>query len=117
MRTKIRLSVRNKTDANIMLLVSIIGLLDSLKSGILAIEECEQYLFSPYTLKILRRKGIDKRIIDIVHLGTELEDIESLLPDRLEANIQELYDAAKELLKEMKPEGIYYGEEKWLNRK
>ena len=100
-----------------MLLVSIIGLLDSLKSGILAIEECEQYLFSPYTLEILRRKGIDKRIIDIVHLGTELEDIESLLPDRLEANIQELYDEAKELLKEMKPEGIYYGEEKWLNRK
>ena len=117
MRTKIKLSVRNKTDANIMLLVSIIGLLDSLKSGILAIEECEQYLFSPYTLEILRRKGIDKRIIDIVHLGTELEDIESLLPDRLEANIQELYDEAKELLKEMKPEGIYYGEEKWLNRK
>lgn len=117
MRTKIKLSVRNKTDANIMLLVSIIGLLDSLKSGILAIEECEQYLFSPYTLEILRRKGIDKRIIGIVHLGTELEDIESLLPDRLEANIQELYDEAKELLKEMKPEGIYYGEEKWLNRK
>lgn len=117
MRTKIRLSVRNKTDANIMLLVNIIGLLGSLKSGILAIEECEQYLFSPYTLEILRRKGIDKRIIDIVHLGTELEDIESLLPDRLEANIQELYDAAKELLKEIKLEGIYYGEEKWLNRK
>ena len=116
MRTKMKLSVRNKTDANIMLLVSIIGLLDSLKSGILAIEECEQYLFSPYTLEILRRKGIDKRIIDIVHLGTELEDIESLLPDRLEANIQELYDEAKELLKEIKPEGIYYGEEKWLNR-
>ncbi|MGG5329883.1 DUF3969 family protein [Enterococcus sp. AZ163] len=117
MRTKMKLSARSKTDANIMLLVCIIGLLDSLKSGILAIEECEQYLFSPYTLKVLRKKGIDKRIIDIVHLGTELEDIESLLPDRLEANIQELYDNAKELLKEIKPEGIYYGEEKWLNKK
>lgn len=117
MRTKLKLSALSKKDAEIMLLVSIIGLLDSLKSGILAIEECEQYLFSPYSLDVLRRKGIDKRIIDIVHLGTELEDIESLLPDSLDAKIQEFYEAAKSLLKEIKPEGMYYGEKKWLNKK
>lgn len=117
MRTKVKLSAHSKKDANIMLLISIIGLLDSLESGILAIEECEQYLFSPYSLDVLRKKGIDKKIIDIVHLGTELEDVESLRPDKLEAGIKELHDAAKELLKEIKPEGIYYCEKKWLNKK
>ncbi|MBO0453181.1 DUF3969 family protein [Candidatus Enterococcus murrayae] len=117
MRSKLKLSVYNKKDANIMLLVCIIGLLDSLKDGILAIDECEQYLFSPYSLDVLKRKGIDRRIIDIVHLGTELEDVESLLPERLEANIQELHQRAKDLLREIKPDGIYYGEKKWLNKK
>lgn len=117
MRTKIKLSANKKTDASIMLLVCIIGLLDSLESGILAIEECEQYLFSPYTLEVLRKKGIDKRILDIVQLGTELEDIESLLPDELENEIKGLHDSAKKVLKEIKPKGIFYGDEKWLNKK
>ncbi|WP_142956795.1 DUF3969 family protein [Enterococcus faecalis] len=113
----LKLSTVKKEDANIMLLVCIIGLLDSLKNGILTIEECEQYLFSPYSLDVLQKKGIDKRIINIVHLGTELEDIESLLPDRLDANIQKLYEDAKELLKQIKPEEICYGDKKWLDEK
>ncbi|MBV7392519.1 DUF3969 family protein [Enterococcus sp. ALS3] len=103
MRKVLKLSVNKKEDANILFLVCIIGLLDSLKNGILAIDECELYLFSPYTLDILQQENVDQRIIDIVHLGTELEDIESLLPDKLDDNINELYESATELLKEIKP--------------
>lgn len=117
MRKTLKLSVNKKEDANILLLVCIIGLLDSLKSGILTIEECEQYLFSPYSLNVLQQKNVDKRIIDIVHLGTELEDIESLLPEKFDDNINELYESAKELLKEIKPKEIYYDEKKWLDKK
>ncbi|MBO0455535.1 DUF3969 family protein [Enterococcus hulanensis] len=117
MRTKLQLSVYDKKDSNIMILVCIIGLLEALKSGILAIDECEQYLFSPYSVGILENKGIDNKIIDIVLLGTELEDVESLRPNELEANIQELLDSSKELLKELKPEGIYYTEKKWLTER
>lgn len=116
MRMKLKLSANKKYQANIMVLVCIIGLLDSLKDGILSIDECEQYLFSPYSLKVLRRKGIDKRIIDIVHLGTELEDVESLRPECLSNEIQELYASAKRLLEELKPKEMIYGEKKWLDR-
>lgn len=116
MRMKLKLSVNKKYQANIMVLVSIIGLLDSLKDGILSIDECEQYLFSPYSLDVLRRKGIDKRIIDIVHLGTELEDVESLRPEHLSTEIQELHASAKELLEKIKPKEMTYGEKKWLDR-
>ncbi|OJG85756.1 hypothetical protein RV13_GL000827 [Enterococcus raffinosus] len=50
-------------------------------------------------------------------MGTELEDIESLLPDELENEIKALHDSAKEVLKEIKPNGLFYGDEKWLNKK
>lgn len=117
MEKKLELSVYGKIDSDIMLLVCIIGLLESLKSGVLAIDECEQYLFNPYSVELLEGKDIDKKTIDIVQLGTELEDIESLLPHRLDANIQDLLDRAKNLLREIKPEANYYTEKKWLTER
>lgn len=79
----LNLSVNKTNEANVLVLVCAIGLLE-VENDLLRIEDCDQYLFSPYSLDILQRKGIDQSIIDIVHLGTEIEDIESLLPHLLE---------------------------------
>lgn len=94
----LNLSVNKTNEANILVLVCAIGLLE-IENDLLRIEDCDQYLFSPYSLAILQRKGIDQSIIDVVHLGTEIEDIESLLPHLLEKEIKELQEAAKEQLK------------------
>lgn len=110
----LNLSVNKTNEANILVLVCAIGLLE-VENDLLRIEDCDQYLFSPYSLDILQRKGIDQSIIDIVHLGTEIEDIESLLPHLLEKNIRELQDAAKEQLKLIQSKEKKYELKSWLD--
>lgn len=110
----LNLSVNRKNEANILVSVFIIGLLE-LENELLRIEECDQYLFSPYSLDILQRKGIDQSIIDIVRSGTELEDIESLAPHLLEKNIRELQALAKEQLKLIQSKEKIYEPKNWID--
>lgn len=110
----LNLSVNKTNEANILVLVCAIGLLE-VENDLLPIEDCDQYLFSPYSLTILQRKGIDQSIIDIVHLGTEIEDIESLLPHLLEKNIRELQEAAKEQLKLIQSKEKKYELKSWVD--
>lgn len=110
----LNMSVNRKNEANILILVCTLGLLE-LEDDLLTIEECDQYLFSPYSLDILQRKGINQNIIDIVHLGTELEDIESLLPHLLEKNIKELHEAAREQLRVIQSKEKTYKIKGWLD--
>lgn len=110
----LNLSVNRTNEANILVLVCTIGLLE-LENDLLTIEECDQYLFSPYSLDILQRKGINQSIIDIVHLGTEIEDIESLLPHLLESEIQKLHEAAKEQLRIIQSKEKNYSLKSWVD--
>lgn len=47
-------------------------------------------LFNPYTAERLKKYGLRKEVIDIIWEGCELEDIESLIPERLFPKIAEL---------------------------
>ncbi|MCQ4087555.1 DUF3969 family protein [Saccharibacillus sp. JS10] len=70
-------------------LVSIIqlGFLTALEKEVITIEEAEAYLFSPFTSEKLKAYGFSESVINIILEGCELEDVESLLPNRLQANI------------------------------
>lgn len=68
-------------------LIKIIGVLDSLKSDALTIEDANHLLFAPKEVKHLESEGCSKLIIDLVWECCELENIQSLIPDKLESNI------------------------------
>lgn len=80
---KLLLNTTNTVELEKLLLINIIGLIEGLKKDLLTIEESEKVLFNPYTMDLLQSKGISKEILEIIHLGTELEDIESLIPEKL----------------------------------
>ena len=65
----------------------------------ITIEEGEDILFSPQNIKKLEQDGCDSRIIAIIWEACELEDIESLLPMRLDEIINDLKDKSLELLR------------------
>ena len=66
-------------------------------------------------MRILTEKGISENIIELVGLGTELEDIESLLPDKLKCEIQEIKKKAMgELSQRMIRENVCIIK-KWLD--
>lgn len=76
-----------------------LGLCVAIENGVLSIEEAEAYLYSPYTMEQLEKLGVAQELIDIIHLGTELSDLESLLPEKLSSGIEEIKTNTLELIK------------------
>ena len=58
-----------------------LGLCTALESQSLTIEEASGCLFSPYTMSLLRRVNASPDLVHLIHLGTELEDLESFTPN------------------------------------
>lgn len=113
---KLNLSVIKKKEAERLILVSVIGLLESFENQLMTLEDCENYLFSPYTVSILEEKGISGKIIEIVELGCELEDIQSLMPNRLKEEVNTLKLQAFECLIELSHSDDPYNVKKWLDQ-
>lgn len=87
---EINISIKGKNEFERIITIFQLGILTALECKLINIEESEAYLFNPYTLDMLKRNNINSNVIDITHLGSELEDIESLLPHKLQDNILEL---------------------------
>lgn len=92
------IQVEDKTEVERFLAILNIGLCVALQQGALSIEAAEQYLYSPYTLEKLRELGVSSQSLAVVHLGTELEDVESLLPEKLDDSLAEMKERAFHIL-------------------
>lgn len=84
-----------------LLAVLSLGLTEAIKASAIRIDEAEQMLYSPQVMKLLIDRGFSKELVDLIHLGTELEDLESLLPDRLKDNLSQMSDSAIDTLRKM----------------
>lgn len=111
-----KITIKNKEDANRLILVTAIGLLDALEKKLLKINECQQYLFSPYSISILEKEGLEKKVIEIVELGCELEDVESLYPDDLNSEIKKLKGKAERILGDIDYNPDFNEDRKWLDQ-
>lgn len=66
--------IDNKRDIEYLISILNLGLCVAIENGVLNIEEAEAYLYSPYTMEQLEKLDVATVLIDIIHLGTELED-------------------------------------------
>lgn len=98
---ELKISIQDKKEIEKFILINVIGLMDSLKDGLVTIDECEVYLYSPYSIKKLSDLKIDNNIIDLIEEGCELEDIESLVPEKLDNAIDSIKKKASRLLSEL----------------
>ena len=97
---KMTFTVFGKERIEKLLLIDILGALEALKNKKITINESETNIFTPYTFFTLEKKGINKKIIDLIHEGCELEDVESLCPEKLDEVIEELKQRTLNLLGE-----------------
>lgn len=96
----IKMKITNKKKCNEkIILLSIIGSLESIKKGVVSIDEIEKFLFSPHMHHMLKKKGYSKDILQIIEEGCELEDIFSLLPNELDEAIEDIKKESLLLLK------------------
>jgi hypothetical protein len=97
---KMTFTVFGKERIEKLLLINILGTLEALKNKKVTIDESEKVVFTPYTFFTLKKKGINKKIIDLIHEGCELEDVEFLCPEKLDKVIEELKQRTLNLLGE-----------------
>ena len=96
---ELNISIKNKDDIERFILILNVGMMTAIKEGVISIEEAENYLYSPYSVEKIRKLGINEDVIKLIELGCELEDVESLIPDRLSSVIDEISAKSSKLLR------------------
>lgn len=91
-----------------------LGLCTALESKSMTIPEAESYLFSPYTMSLLRRAKASPDLVKLVHLGTELEDFESILPARLPDRLNTIKALALSILQSLPELSEHEYRKHWL---
>lgn len=87
---ELEVSINGKSESERLVSIIQLGIVTALENKIMSIEEAEGYLFNPFTVEKLEKYGFNKEVIDVIRDGCELEDIESLVPDKLLTNINKL---------------------------
>lgn len=95
------ISVERKAEIERIVLLLNIGLLEVLKGNLISINEAENCFFNLLTIDKLEKLGVNQKIIELIQLGCELEDIESLVPHKLSDSIQFLRETSLDLIKQM----------------
>jgi Protein of unknown function (DUF3969) len=89
-----------------------IGLAVALQRRKVSTAVANQILFSPRTMSLLRAAGVRASVVDLVHAGTEVEDIESLIPEELDSELQSMMEDALACLETC--EEFDFNAEKWI---
>lgn len=110
---ELNISIKTKDDIERFILILNIGMMAAIKEGIISIEEAENYLYSPYSVEKIRKLGINEDIIKLVELGCELEDVEILIPDKLNNAIDEISIKSSELLGTVPKSALSF--KKWID--
>ena len=101
MRVTIQKDMLESVDEKILLTV-ILGNIEAVKTGAITVDEAEKFIFSPHMKKKLMEKKCNKKIIELIMKGCEFEDINDLIPEKLEEVLEETKQETIKLLKNYK---------------
>lgn len=96
-----QISFEGKSEIERFILLLNISLMIALREGIVTIDEIENYIYNPYSVEKLKEHGVSEKIIKLVSLGSELEDVMSLIPGKLKSSTYTIEDQSKELLRSL----------------
>jgi hypothetical protein len=98
---KLILSIEDKTEIERFLLILNVGLINSLKNGLISIDEAENFMYTPYSLERIKNLGIEQEIIELFQEGCELENIDRIIKDQLNQTLDELENKSINKLKNL----------------
>lgn len=97
----IELKIDELNSLEYYLAITLLGTLTALSERSISIDDSELLIFRPTTAMGAEKIGINPRLVHLLWLGTELEDVESLLPEELQKTIIEMKNETLLLLNEM----------------
>lgn len=89
--TRLNYSISDKQTSKFISLLTL-GVLTALDKNLISIDEAEGFVFKPYLAKLLEQIGSDEKLIEIINLGCELDDVAILYPEDLHVQIKDLLD-------------------------
>ena len=98
----LKLKTKEKEHMEKAILLLILGITTGLKKQIITIDEGEKLIFSPYVIDLLSDYNLDPNILDLIHQGTELEDILSIIPETLNNKFEEIHVNTLSVLEQKK---------------
>ncbi|WP_137938597.1 DUF3969 family protein [Chitinivorax sp. B] len=96
----------------VLLLLSL-GLCNGIKAGAIDIEEACAYLYSPLMLRNLKEAGASEELYRLIEMGLELEDTETLIPQNIGRDLEEMIAMAIKILTESSDSAPI--RDKWFN--
>lgn len=109
----LNINIETKEEIEKFLLITNIGIVKSISNKLITIEQAENYLYSPYSVEKIKTLGINDEVIRLIELGCELEDVESLIPNKLNSTLDSMYNKTIELLR--KSEINVNNNKKWID--
>lgn len=91
------IKINDESYAKTYVAIFMIGLLECIEKGSISIEDSMWLLFGPGEIDIF--KPFMPELSEAIHLGTELEDVASIIPNKLEDSIEEIRKKAYEIIK------------------
>ena len=87
---KLELTTSKIDEIEYFLSITLLGVIEAILNKKISIDEAEKIFFSPGVASNLEKVGIDYSIIQSIWLGTELEDVYSLIPEKLNESLLEI---------------------------
>ncbi|WP_335960902.1 DUF3969 family protein [Acinetobacter bereziniae] len=103
-----------KNDLKKLILLVNLGILHSLKNDYITFHEAEYFLYAPYMINLLKENKYSKSLIDVIHRGKELEDLESFNID-VKNEMKKMFNECEELIKQLPESSFQFG--KWYDQK
>ncbi|MFC4652187.1 DUF3969 family protein [Lactococcus nasutitermitis] len=103
-----KILIDENLEINRTILIIIIGLMESLSKSAITVEDAEGAIFTPYSYVVLKELGVSNELLNLVKDGTELEDVEALVPEQLSNNCEKIKNEAINLLKKLPKRVSHY---------
>lgn len=96
-----------------LILLINLGVLYSLKNNYIDINEAEYFLYTPYMLRLLKENNCSIDLINIIHKGTELEDLGELKID-FKSEVEKMFKECEDMIKNFPETSFEF--EKWYDQ-
>ncbi|WP_151835039.1 DUF3969 family protein [Acinetobacter ursingii] len=102
-----------KIDLEKLILLVNLGVLHSLRNNYIDINEAEYFLYTPYMLRLLKENNYSIDLINMIHKGTELEDLKGLNID-FKNEVEKMFEECEEMIKKIPK--VSFECEKWYDQ-
>jgi hypothetical protein len=104
MKQNLNILIEEKEEIELFISLLCLGITNALEKKYINIELAEKIIFAPYVMKQLKSISLSNDLIDVIHQGTEIGDIEKHAFSHLDSAYEILYNSIYKIIKDSSKE-------------